>query len=152
MSHSNERTPLMQITRRDALGLIGGGALVTFGCTTGKSSNKNNKLVIRTLLKDIEPQTLGTGAILFHEHLSQHYPVTRAMAEKQGSSAPVHFSDDVNLMLEETRAAGKEGIGLIVDGGHSDMDRNLDALQRIARESGVHIVASGGFYMERNYP
>jgi phosphotriesterase-related protein len=32
------------------------------------------------------------------------------------------------------------------------MDRDLDALKRIAAESGVHIVASGGFYMQRNYP
>ncbi|HYM34096.1 MAG TPA: hypothetical protein VET48_01810, partial [Steroidobacteraceae bacterium] len=31
-------------------------------------------------------------------------------------------------------------------------DRSLDALKRIANESGVHIVASGGYYMERNYP
>ena len=32
------------------------------------------------------------------------------------------------------------------------MDRDLDALKRIAAASGVHIVASGGFYMQRNYP
>jgi phosphotriesterase-related protein len=32
------------------------------------------------------------------------------------------------------------------------MDRDLDALKRIASASGVHIVASGGFYMQRNYP
>jgi phosphotriesterase-related protein len=32
------------------------------------------------------------------------------------------------------------------------MDRDLNALKRIANESGVHIVASGGFYMQRNYP
>ena len=32
------------------------------------------------------------------------------------------------------------------------MDRDLAALTRIAKESGVAIVASGGFYMQRNYP
>ena len=32
------------------------------------------------------------------------------------------------------------------------MDRDLAALKRIASESGVHIVASGGYYMQRNYP
>ena len=32
------------------------------------------------------------------------------------------------------------------------MDRDLAALTRIAQESGVHIVGSGGFYMQRNYP
>src|SRR4030095_17036357 len=47
---------------------------------------------------------------------------------------------------------GQDGVGVIGDGGHPDMDRDLAALARIARESGVHIVASGGFYMQRNYP
>jgi phosphotriesterase-related protein len=55
-------------------------------------------------------------------------------------------------MMEETRLAGKDGVSVIVDGGHPDMDRDLDALTRIANGSGVHIVASGGFYMQRNYP
>ena len=43
-------------------------------------------------------------------------------------------------------------VGCIVDGGHPDMDRDLAALRRIAAESGVPIVASGGYYMQRNYP
>ena len=55
-------------------------------------------------------------------------------------------------MVAEARAAGKDGVSCIVDGGHPDMDRRLDALKRIAAESGVHIVASGGYYMQRNYP
>jgi len=108
--------------------------------------------VIRTLLKDLAPTALASGAVLFHEHLSIHYPLTNALALKQGAAQPTHFSDDVNLMIEETRSAGKEGVSCIVDGGHPDMDRNLAALKRIAAESGVHIVASGGYYMERTYP
>jgi len=108
--------------------------------------------VIRTLLKDVPPETLASGAVLFHEHLSIHYPLTRALAAKQGVQPPTNFSDDVDLMVAETRAAGKEGVSCIVDGGHPDMDRSLDALKRIAAESGVHIVASGGYYMQRNYP
>jgi len=48
--------------------------------------------------------------------------------------------------------AAADGVACIVDGGHPDMDRDLSALTRIASESGVHIVASGGFYMQRNYP
>jgi predicted metal-dependent phosphotriesterase family hydrolase len=108
--------------------------------------------VIRTLLKDLPPEALATGAVLFHEHLSIHYPLTNALAAKQGAAPPTNFSDDVDLMVAETRAAGKEGVSCIVDGGHPDMDRSLDALKRIAVESGVSIVASGGYYMQRNYP
>lgn len=107
--------------------------------------------VIRTLLKDVDPSSI-TGPILFHEHLSIRYPLTRALAEKTGRPVPSSFSDDVELMIEETRAAGKDGISVIVDGGHPDMDRDLDALLRIANGSALHIVASGGFYMQRNYP
>jgi phosphotriesterase-related protein len=107
--------------------------------------------IIRTLLGDISPTSVS-GSILFHEHLSIRYPLTKALAEKAGRPTPPSFTDDVDLMVEETRAAGKDGVGVIVDGGHPDMDRDLDALTRIAKESGVHIVASGGFYMQRNYP
>ena len=107
--------------------------------------------VIRTLLKDVAPDSVN-GAVLFHEHLSIRYPLTKALAEKAGRPVPASFTDDVDLMVEETKAAGKDGIGCIVDGGHPDMDRDLAALTRIANESGVHIVASGGFYMQRNYP
>ncbi|MGH9140857.1 MAG: phosphotriesterase family protein [Vicinamibacterales bacterium] len=106
---------------------------------------------IRTLLKDVAPETID-GPILFHEHLSIRYPLTKALAEAQGRPVPVSFSDDVDLMIAETRAAGADGVRCIVDGGHPDMDRDLDALKRIAAGSGVHIVASGGFYMQRNYP
>ena len=107
--------------------------------------------IIRTLLKDISPDEIS-GATLFHEHLSIRYPVTRALAEAQGRPVPVSFSDDVDLMVEETKAAKADGVGCIVDGGHPDMDRDLAALTRIAKESGVHVVGSGGFYMQRNYP
>src|SRR5262252_7087235 len=108
--------------------------------------------VIRTLLRDLPPQALASGAVLFHEHLSIHYPLTNALAARQGAPPPKNFSDDVDLMVAEARAAGKDGVSCIVDGGHPDMDRSLDALKRIAAGSGVHIVASGGFYMQRNYP
>ena len=53
---------------------------------------------------------------------------------------PASFTDDVDLMVEETKAAGATASRCIVDGGHPDMDRDLDALKRIATESGVHIV------------
>jgi phosphotriesterase-related protein len=107
--------------------------------------------IIRTLLRDVSPDTI-TGPTLFHEHLSIRYPLTRAMAAAQGRDVPPTYSDDVDLMIEETKAAARDGVACIVDGGHPDMDRDLEALKRIATESAVPIVASGGFYMQRNYP
>jgi phosphotriesterase-related protein len=139
----------MKVSRRHAIALLGASAAVPL-LARQRSSGERGR-VIRTLLKDVAPDSFD-GAILFHEHLSIRYPLTKALAERAGRPVPASFSDDVDLMIAETKAAGQEGIGCIVDGGHPDMDRDLDALKRIAAQSAVHIVASGGYYMQRNYP
>lgn len=145
-----------RMDRRDALRILGsaagaamlggvgfGAAHAAQGTGAGRSAAAGrNGAIIRTILRDIAPDELGSGAILMHEHLSMHYP--------PGSTE--HFTDDVDLMVEEVRLAGQDGVALIVDGAHDDMARSLDALRRIAQESGVPIVASGGFYMQRTYP
>jgi phosphotriesterase-related protein len=136
----------MTITRREALSILGVGAGMAWVAPLQAQGP-----IIRTLLKDVAPGSVS-GSILFHEHLSIRYPLTKALAEKAGRPIPSSFTDDVELMTEETALAGKDGVSVIVDGGHPDMDRDLEALTRIANGSGVHIVASGGFYMQRNYP
>jgi predicted metal-dependent phosphotriesterase family hydrolase len=151
----------MTLTRRDAIGLLGLGAglrplwRASLSGEAGRSAEslavQQSGPVIRTLLEDVAPATID-GPILFHEHLSIRYPLTKALAEAQGRPVPVSYSDDVDLMIAETKAAGADGVRGIVDGGHPDMDRDLEALKRIAAGSGVHIVASGGFYMQRTYP
>jgi len=148
----------MKLTRREAIGLLGAGAAAPLWSRPAAALAQRaarpaaqTASVIRTLLEDVAPDSFP-GAILFHEHLSIRYPLTRALAEKAGRPVPASFSDDIDLMVAETKAAGADGVGCIVDGGHPDMDRDLAALKRIAAESGVHIVASGGFYMQRNYP
>jgi phosphotriesterase-related protein len=146
----------MQLSRRQAIGLLGasaGGGLAALRSLSieAQAPPFPAGAIIRTLLKDVSPGVV-TGSTLFHEHLSIRYPLTRALAEAQGRPVPASFTDDVELMVEETKAAAKDGVGCIVDGGHADMDRDLAALRRIATESGVHIVGSGGFYMQRNYP
>jgi phosphotriesterase-related protein len=80
--------------------------------------------------------------VLFHEHLSMRFPL----------GATEHFTDDVAMMVAEARAAVNDGIACLVDGGHDDMARRMDALRQIATESGLPVVASGGYYMQRSYP
>jgi len=58
----------------------------------------------------------------------------------------------VDHVVREIRIAAEEGVGCIVDGGHPDMRRDMDAVLRVANETDVHVVASGGYYMERYYP
>lgn len=142
-----KRCDVSTMTRREALAwasaaLAVGAAPIDAVAATPQPPSFANGAVIRTLLKDVSPQSLAGGATLFHEHLSMKYP----------PQAKTHFTDDVDLMISEVRAAGQDGIRCIVDGGHSDMSRSLDALKRIAKEAGVAIVASGGYYMQRTYP
>jgi phosphotriesterase-related protein len=134
------------LTRREAIGLLSASAMAgawrPAQAIQIPSSPFPLRAVIRTLLEDLPPESVGSGSVLFHEHLSMRYPL----------GVTEHFTDDVPLMVEETKAAASDGVAIIVDGGHDDMVRNLEALQRIARESGVHVVASGGYYMQRTYP
>jgi phosphotriesterase-related protein len=152
-----------KLTRRDALGLLGATAGVGLVSTLREDVLRpsvapqatriafERGAVIRTLLNDVPPDRVD-GPVLFHEHLSLRYPLTKALAEQQGRPVPATFSDDVDLLIDETKAAATDGVRCIVDGGHADMDRDLAALRRIAAASGVHIVGSGGFYMQRTYP
>jgi phosphotriesterase-related protein len=106
--------------------------------------------IVRTILKDVPPSALGLGATLVHEHLSltSPYPYMPPPA----TPPPPNWSTDVDDVVKEVRAAGHDGVSCFVDGGHADMGRNMESLRRIAKESVVHIVASGGFYTQAAYP
>ena len=95
--------------------------------------------IIRTLLDDISPDDI-TGVTLFHEHLSIKL------------SPQMTATDDVDNIVQEIKTAAMEGLGCIVDGGHPDMSRDLEACHRVANETNVHVVSAGGYYMERFYP
>lgn len=129
---------MKRLSRRTALAVLGAGVLAPRVALARQAAGRR---VIRTLSGDLDPAALR-GSVLFHEHLSMRFPL----------DAAAHFTDDVGMMVDEARAAKAEGIGLIVDGGHPDMHRSLDALTRITRESGLPVVAGGGFYMQRSYP
>ena len=147
-----------RLTRRELMRLLGGAAGLTWvtGCrdsddrraaavgTTDAAATPGlagvpQGAIIRTVLDDVSPDTI-TGLTLFHEHLS-----IRLSDEPSAT-------DDVDNVVREIRLAASEGVGCLVDGGHPDMRRDLDAVLRIANETDVQIVASGGYYMERFYP
>lgn len=142
--------PAMNLTRREALAILGAGAAAgvagRFGDAVGAQTPARpvfrKGAIIRTILKDLAPEDLASGPSLFHEHLSMRFPL----------GAKEHFTDDMALIIEEARAAKADGIAAIVDGGHADMNRSVDALERISTESGLPVIASGGYYMQRTYP
>ncbi len=143
-------------TRREALHLMGVGAAgLVAGCGGELDSTSTppealtapeaaapidpTTPIIRTVLDDISPDEID-GVTLFHEHLSIK------LSERPAAT------DDVDAIVREIQTASAEGLGCIVYGGHPDMRRDLDACRRVATETDVHVVASGGYYMERFYP
>jgi phosphotriesterase-related protein len=163
-----------RFSRREALGLLGMSAGLGLAsawradaawfmdwrtATSARKLQLPRGAIIRTLLKDISPDTI-TGATLFHEHLSidmsiitspGRYAVPPPPGRGAAPAGPPP-SADVDLMVEEVKAAAQDGVGCIVDGGHPDMGRKLENLKQIAQRTSVHIVASGGYYMDRSYP
>src|SRR3984893_658934 len=149
-------------TRREAIGLLG-GALSAFAAAPQFPKGA----IIRTVLKDIPPQDLAGGATLFHEHMSlspAFLPKFASLSRAQNPQAPAppaqpapqpgqtYFLEDLDLMVEEIRAAAKEGVACLVDAGHPDMGRSLDFLKHLSMQSGMPIVSSAGYYTQPFYP
>ncbi|PYR36666.1 MAG: hypothetical protein DMF90_09355 [Acidobacteria bacterium] len=155
-----------QLSRRDALSLLGGGAgvgfvaafrqeavLTAFAQTVSSKATFPKGAIIRTVLKDLSPTALGTGATLFHDHISLSSPRPYAPPPKQ----PVEpqWLENVDAVVEELKAAAKDGISCIVTGGTRDLGQKPANVRRIAElvaSSGMHIVLSDALWTQPAYP
>ena len=117
--------------------------------------------VIRTLLRDMAPAELAHGSVLFHEHMSLGLAFWEQMlpnipdAQREAFVGPAdepYFMQDTAMMVAELRAALSEGVSALVDGGHADMGRDLAFLRSVSEQSGMPIIASGGYYIDPFYP
>ena len=80
--------------------------------------------IIRTLLKDLSPEAFVNGATLVHEHLSVN----------------------VDLMVEELKAAKEDGLGgLVALTTDRRPDDQVERIKQIAARSPVHIILGGGY-------
>ncbi|HLK62503.1 MAG TPA: hypothetical protein VKU19_03630 [Bryobacteraceae bacterium] len=138
-------------TRRNFVRWIGAAA-------TAQAWGDAKKPIIRTVLKDLPPEALAGGAILFHEHMSldpdfmpKWIARARSMPLPPPSTQP-YFMRDPELMAGEMAAAAKDGVACIVDQGHPDMGRDLEFLKQISQASGMPIVAACGYYAQPFYP
>lgn len=83
-------------------------------------------------------------------------------AARQGGGAPPpappstpsgkYFMQDLAYQVEEMKIARSEGVACIVDGGHPDMGRDINFLRQLSQQSGLPIVAGGGYYTQPFYP
>jgi len=98
--------------------------------------------VVRTVLGDIDPATLGVTYA--HEHLviDGGRPVLME---------PDFDLADVDAMVAEVGAAVELGLGAVVDAMPCDAGRNAEKLAEISRRTGVHVVAPTGLHHDRYY-
>jgi predicted metal-dependent phosphotriesterase family hydrolase len=137
-------------TRREAMGLVAtsAAAALTSGWaqTSASAQDLPRGAVIRTVLKDIAPDSLGSAATLFHEHLSFEWARVTGRQDRPGPDK------DAASLGDQLDIAAGEGVGCIVDAGTTDVGRDVAFLRQIAARTRVHIVACGGLYMQRTYP
>jgi phosphotriesterase-related protein len=103
--------------------------------------------IIRTILEDLPPEALAAGSTLFHEHLDGVYS-----RDTRQLKLPPPSSADITPVIADVGEAMKNGVVCIVDGGHPDMGVNYEHLKQISRRTGLHVVASGGYYIQNTYP
>jgi phosphotriesterase-related protein len=129
----------------ESLGLAQGAGWLTAKPRTKITFPKG--AIIRTVLKDIDPDTLASGATAFHEHVAFSYsspPVPRT----PGKPGPP-LAESVELIAEELRQAGFDGLSAIVDANASGRsvrtDEQMEFLRQVAtRVPKVHILVAGG--------
>lgn len=95
-------------------------------------------MIVRTVLGDIDPQELGPCDA--HEHL---FLVTPAQ--------PGDEFAEVGKAIEEAKTLVAAGGRALVDWTPIGLGRDLEGLARIARETGLHIVAATGLHRDPHY-
>jgi phosphotriesterase-related protein len=137
------------LSRRDALRLLGLGSGVVAashadpGVAAAQSTTRTaapKGAIIRTVLKDISPGSLGAGHALFHEHLNVRDLGEKKLLDGEGRSD--------QTIIDELRASAREGLRCIVDAATSRRsDEQIARLKKIAAQSGVNVVMGGGYFL-----
>ena len=108
--------------------------------------------MIQTVLGPIDPDQLGV--CLPHEHIwcdQRLGPRADLLAATRPESTYMRL-DDFHVMMSELRAYRRAGGGAMVDVTCDGWGRDLDLLARLSEATGVHIVATSGFYIEPHIP
>lgn len=98
--------------------------------------------MIQTVLGPIEATDLGVT--MAHEHLSVDLGGVRGDADSVFTASDLVFSE-----MDRLRASG---VCSVVEVSCIDMGRDVRALQEISRRSGLNVICSTGFYLEKYHP
>ncbi|OWK59698.1 Phosphotriesterase-related protein [Lonchura striata] len=126
---------------------------------------------VQTVLGPVEPDCLGYT--LTHEHLTMDYSscfCPPSPGQEPLSNEPIEmknlfwikqnpYSHKENLLLyQETDAVREEllhfkaaGGGTIVENTTTGIGRDMNTLKKLAEETGVHIIAGAGFYVDSTH-
>jgi phosphotriesterase-related protein len=168
--------PSRSISRRDALSLLaaGVGAGLTdvltrpaaalgqpggwhaAGSPTKPAFPKGS--LIRTVVKDLPPEELGSGSVQVHEHLGGQFTPTQPPPPGSemlpGVVAPRNEAEYIDLMVDELKMSRADGVNCLVDAAAAGRraDRTVANLKQISIRSGMHIVIGGGYYQDLAIP
>lgn len=104
--------------------------------------------IVRTVLGDIAPEALGVTAA--HEHLwcdqrlGRHVPFPRA--------TNVMVLDDIDMVADEIGHFSRAGGAAIVEVTVNGWNRQVGVLAELSRRTGIHVVATAGYYIEACLP
>ncbi|KAM8838742.1 N-acetyltaurine hydrolase [Synchiropus picturatus] len=123
---------------------------------------------VQTVLGLLDPEQLGRT--MTHEHLTMSFeccyfpppPGEEEVAKNPFQMRHMHwlrqnpYSSHENLLLQQENSAVREellayraaGGGTIVENTTAGIERDLPALRKLAQETGVHVVAGAGFYVD----
>jgi len=95
-------------------------------------------VIVRTVLGDIDPAELGPCDA--HEHLFLDTP-----------AQPGEEFLDLDKAVEEAQTLADAGARSLVDWTPLGLGRDLDGLERVARATGLHVVAATGLHRDAHY-
>ena len=171
----SEQSRSVEFTRRDALRLLGAGTACGVGAVLGEQlgfaqgagwlTAKRGSVrfpkgaIIRTVLKDVSPDAIGSGATMFHEHLAFNYasppPPPRVQGAPPPPARPLEMSLD--LIVDELKQAGADGLSGILDANASGRagrtDEQINFLKQLAtRVPNVAVLVAGGPFKDPYSP
>lgn len=108
--------------------------------------------MIQTVLGPVQSERLGL--CLPHEHVwcdQRLAPRAHLFGTTRATDTFMRLDDEA-AMIAELRAFAEAGGGAVVDVTCDGWGRDLDVLARLSEASGVHIVATAGYYIEPCIP